>query len=59
MNWLALTSRSPRFFRAIQKRPLAMVWLLPETPTEWENACTAGSAATISAMAKCFFTMSP
>ncbi|MNL76266.1 hypothetical protein D3C87_2022060 [compost metagenome] len=59
MNSLAETSRSPRFFREIQKRPLAIVWLLPETPTEWENASTAGSAATISAIARCFFTMSP
>ncbi|MNE39076.1 hypothetical protein D3C80_1330050 [compost metagenome] len=40
--------------RAIQKRPLAMVWLLPVTPTEWENARTAGSASMILASAWCF-----
>ncbi|MNT01605.1 hypothetical protein D3C72_1360770 [compost metagenome] len=59
MNWLAETSRSPRFFRVIQNRPLAIVWLLPDTPTECEKVSTAGSAATISAIARCFFTMSP
>jgi len=58
MNWLADTSRSPRGTREIQKRPLAMVWLLPVTPTEWENARTAGSAFMISASALCFSTMS-
>lgn len=48
---LAETSRSPRGLRAIQKRPLAMVWLLPVTPTECENARTAGSAPMIFASA--------
>ncbi|MOA60966.1 hypothetical protein D3C78_1859940 [compost metagenome] len=33
---LAETSRSPRGLSEIQKRPLAMVWLLPVTPTECE-----------------------
>ncbi|MNP71487.1 hypothetical protein D3C76_1678800 [compost metagenome] len=50
---LAETSRSPRGLRAIQKRPLAMVWLLPVTPTEWEKALTAGSASMIFASARC------
>lgn len=58
MKPLAETSRSPWGLRAIQKRPLAMVWLLPETPTKWENVCTAGSAATMSARALCLATMS-
>lgn len=51
---LADTSRSPRGLREIQKRPLAMVWLLPVTPTEWEKARTAGSASMIFARALCF-----
>ncbi|MNE09712.1 hypothetical protein D3C80_1023990 [compost metagenome] len=58
MNSLADTSRSPRSLRAIQKRPLAMVWLLPVTPTAWENARTAGSASMTLASAWCFLIMS-
>ncbi|MNN89194.1 hypothetical protein D3C81_2069720 [compost metagenome] len=58
MNSLADTSRSPRSLRAIQKRPLAMVWLLPVTPTAWEKARTAGSASMTLARAWCFLIMS-
>jgi hypothetical protein len=58
MNWLAETSRSPRFFRAIQKRPLAMVWLLPDTPPNGKTPAPPGRRDDFGHR-QVFFTMSP